>query len=162
MLKLTGIILISGAISMYGAYLSGNVKKSRAFRKGLAELLIHIKNGIDNGGIPLAEIYASFSCKALERCGFLAVLKDGKSESFSRALKGCEIKLAPEVSEIYERLSKDLGKSSSGKSESEKLARAIAIAEKEEKKLDAEDLSKIELYSKLGVLCGILAALLLI
>lgn len=162
MLKLTGIILISGAISMYGAYLSGNVKKSRAFRKGLAELLIHIKNGIDNGGIPLTEIYASFSCKALEKCEFLSVLKDGKSESFSRALKKCEIKLAPEVSEIYERLSKELGKSSSGKSESEKLARAIALAEKEEKKLDAEDSSKIELYSKLGVLCGILAALLLI
>ena len=63
---------------------------------------------------------------------------------------------------IYLNLAGILGKSRSGKTEAENLSRYLAEIEKEEEKLIKSDESKIVLYRKLGILAGILAALIFI
>ena len=58
MVKYIGILLVSGAISLYGAHLAAVRTEKAKMRGELLELLARIKHGIENGALPLADIYA--------------------------------------------------------------------------------------------------------
>ena len=162
MLKIIGILLVSGAISLYGAHLSVLRRQNAALRAELLELLVRIKNGIENGGLPLADIYAGFNGGITEKRGFCRVLKSGVPDAFARALDEVRAFLPEEYIKIYTALSETLGKSGFRKAECEALTRAIADITVLEKKYAAQDEAKCVLYRKLGVLCGLLAALILL
>lgn len=162
MLKYCGIVLVSGAISMYGAYLAGRLGKNRALREALYELLIHIKAGIDYGAAPLSDIFASFQNELLESVGFTPILKDGSHDAFRKAIESEVIKLPNEISKLYESLAASLGKSGLSKVESELVARYMSLISTEEDKLSKKEQVKQVLYRRLGLLCGLFAALLLI
>ncbi len=162
MLKYIGILLVSGAISLYGAHLSVLRRQNAALRAELLELLVRIKNGIENGGLPLADIYARFNGGITEKRGFCRVLKSGVPDAFARALDEVRAFLPEEYIKIYTALAENLGKSGFRKAECEALTRAIADLSALEKKYAAKDDAKCVLYRKLGVLCGLLAALILL
>ena len=162
MLKIIGILLVSGAISLYGAHLSAVRRQNATLRAELLELLVRIKNGIENGGLPLADIYAGFNGKITEKRGFCRVLKSGVPDAFARALDEVRAFLPEEYIKIYTALAENLGKSGFRKTECEALTRAIADITVLEKKYAAQDEAKCVLYRKLGVLCGLLAALILL
>ncbi len=162
MLKYIGILLVSGAISLYGAHLSVLRRQNAALRAELLELLVRIKNGIENGGLPLADIYAGFNGGITEKRGFCRVLKSGVPDAFARALDEVRAFLPEEYIKIYTALAENLGKSGFRKAECEALTRAIADLSALEKKYVAKDDAKCVLYRKLGVLCGLLAALILL
>ena len=162
MLKIIGILLVSGAISLYGAHLSVLRRQNAALRAELLELLVRIKNGIENGGLPLADIYAGFNGGITEKRGFCRVLKSGVPDAFARALDEVRAFLPEEYIKIYTALAENLGKSGFRKAECEALTRAIADLSALEKKYAAKDDAKCVLYRKLGVLCGLLAALILL
>lgn len=162
MLKYIGILLVSGAISLYGAHLSVLRRQNAALRAELLELLVRIKNGIENGGLPLADIYAGFNGGITEKRGFCRVLKSGVPDAFARALDEVRAFLPEEYIKIYTALAENLGKSGFRKAECEALTRAIADLSALEKKYAAKDDAKCVLYRKLGVLCGLLAALILL
>lgn len=162
MLKIIGILLVSGAISLYGAHLSAVRRQNAALRAELLELLVRIKNGIENGGLPLTDIYAGFNGKITEKRGFCRVLKSGVPDAFARALDEVRAFLPEEYIKIYTALAENLGKSGFRKAECEALTRAIADITVLEKKYAAQDEAKCVLYRKLGVLCGLLAALILL
>ena len=162
MLKIIGILLVSGAISLYGAHLSILRRQNAALRAELLELLVRIKNGIENGGLPLADIYAGFNGGITEKRGFCRVLKSGVPDAFARALDEVRAFLPEEYIKIYTALAENLGKSGFRKAECEALTRAIADITVLEKKYAAQDEAKCVLYRKLGVLCGLLAALILL
>ena len=162
MLKYAGIIFISVSISMYGAYLSNRVKERKEVRNALLELLVHIKRSIDSTSVPLYEIYKSFSSKTLEKTDFLNVLSSGEASALLSAIDTVSQHLNEKLKETYISVASSLGKSCSAESESQKLASAIMFIKEEGAKLDKEDDSKRELYRRLGVLCGLLAAVILL
>lgn len=162
MMKYAGIILLSGAISMYGAYLSNRVKEETAVRKALFDLLLHIKCCVENGALPLDEIYKSFDSKILEKTGFIAKLKGGKSDAFYIALTQSGIRVSEEIRELYLQTAQTVGKSRFRAEEAEQLSRYISLIQMREASVMKKDEARQELYKKLGVLCGLLAALLLV
>lgn len=162
MMKYTGIILLSGAISMYGAHLSNKVKEETAVRKALYDLLIHIKCCMENGALPLDKIYKSFDSKVLEKTGFLQKLKSGKSDSFYFALTESSIRISEEIRELYLQIAQAVGKSRFRTEETEQLSRYMSLIQMREAPIMKKDEARQELYKKLGVLCGLLAALLLV
>ena len=147
---------------MYGAYLAGRLGKNRALREALYELLIHIKAGIDYGAAPLSDIFASFHNELLNSVGFTPILKDGSHDAFRKAIESEVIKLPNEISKLYESLAASLGKSGLSKVESELVARYMSLISTEEDKLTKKEQVKQVLYRRLGLLCGLFAALLLI
>ena len=162
MLKIIGILLVSGAISLHGAHLSVLRRQNAALRAELLELLVRIKNGIENGGLPLTDIYAGFNGKITEKRGFCRILKSGVPDAFARAFEEVRASLPEDCAKLYTALSVTLGKSGFRKAECEALTRAIADITVLEKKYAAQDEAKCVLYRKLGVLCGLLAALILL
>ena len=161
MLKYIGIILISLSVSMYGTYLSVKIRERKDIRNALLELLIYIKRSIENTYLPLDEIYKNFSNKSLEKIGFTKELCSGKKDAFLSAINIANAYLNNKLIELYHSISLSLGKSYSGNLESQKLAGYILMIEEECKTLDKEDNSKRELYRKLGLLCGLFAAIIL-
>lgn len=162
MIKYAGIILLSGAISMYGAHLSLAVKEKAEMRTALLELVIRIKNEIEIGAVPMNDIFSLYENKYLEKIGFLSALKSGKPNAFSDAVDTVRSILPESLAKLYVNLAESLGKSRFKTAESEMLARYISQIEAEEKRLAENDLSKIELYRKLGILCGLMTALILV
>ncbi len=157
MTRYIGIILISGAISMYGAYLSYRIKVSAKQRKALFELMLYIKTGIENGSVKLTDIYASFDNKYLEDCGFTELLHSASPDALTHALNESNIKMPEEMKNLYLDFASSIGKSSYKASALDVCARYT-----EENKISEKEEKKEQLYSKLGLLCGLLAALLLI
>lgn len=161
-IKYAGIILVSGGISMIGYHKAFKIKENITTRKALFELVLYIKNCIEEASIPLAHIYSSFENKHLEKVGFTAFIKNNSTSSFEGALETIKYSLSDNMMKIYLSLAKELGKSRSAKNETELLSRYIKLIEKEEEKLIKDDDTKIQLYRKLGILTGLLAALILV
>ncbi len=161
-IKYAGIILVSGGISMIGYHKAHKIKENIMTRKALYELVLYIKSCIEEASMPLFHIYALFENKHLEKIGFTEILKVGSTSSFKSALNNAQLYIPDSLMKIYLSLAESLGKSRSAKNESELLSRYIKSIEKEEEKLIKDDETKIQLYKKLGVLTGLLAALILV
>jgi len=162
MIKYIGIILISGAISMYGAYLSYRVRTSAMQRKALLELMIYIKTGVENGPVKLCDIYASFDNKHLEDCGFIKLLHSPSPGSLEKALSESRIRIPENIKSLYIDFSKSIGMSSYKRDAISICERFTGLIKAEEAKISEKEEKKEQLYRKLGLLCGLLSALLLI
>ena len=162
MLKYIGILLISGAISLFGAHLAAVRAGNARMRGELLGLLERIQNGIDNGALPLADIYAGFHGDILEKRGFCKALKSGTPDALSEALTLIAGDLPKECAETYFSFAASLGKSGFRKTESELVTRFKTNLSALEQTYVAEDTSKCVLYRKLGILCGLFAALILL
>ena len=159
MIKITGIILISSAISACGAYLSAKITQRKKFRKALFELLLYIKTCIENGNLPLNRIYENFYDSDAEKYGFLTVLR---KSGLKDALISVKDELPEELYELYLSFSESAGKSLYSSSESALCARYVELIKEKEKKIAEKEAVKQLLFRRLGILCGLLAALLLI
>ena len=162
MLKLAGIILVSAAISFAGFHKALKIKDGIRTRRALLEFVLYVKRNIEASSSELSEIYKSYHDEALQKTGFLQILTSQDGNTLEYALKDSALQLPDSLSEIYLNLSRTLGKSRSAKTETENLARYICAIEAEEAKLIKNDETKLMLYRKLGLLSGILAALILI
>ncbi len=162
MLKYAGIIIISGAISMYGAYLSSRIIQQKRIRAALLELLVYIKSNIENAALPLETIYKNFSDKHLDKCGFTEKLQSARPDALLYALESTDIISGKRIKDLYTCIAKDIGTSPFRKVEADKLSAAISLIRSETEKLDKNDDSKSELYRRLGILSGLLSAILLL
>lgn len=162
MIKYAGIILLSGAVSMYGAYLSLKVKENIKLRQALLELIIHIRSHVEASAEPIYDIFAIYESRQLEKAGVLAVLKSTEHNAFGKAIDGIYDTLPERIAILYATLASELGKSKSRTSEVEMLTRYISDIKAEEERLKRDDFAKTELYKRLGILCGLLLALILI
>lgn len=161
MMRIFGIILISVSISLYGSFLSHNLKKAANQRKALLELLMLAKSAFANG-IALSKVFDSFSNAELEKCGFLSVLKSGCEKPFSKAISESGILLSPKLKELYLELGENMGTSPFSSNESDKLSFYLERIKLEEAKMSENEEARRVLYNKMGVLAGVLAALLLL
>ncbi len=83
MLKFTGLLLIFCCFAMGGNALALAERERIARGDGLILLIRSIRQGAAYFRQPLGEIYADFSCPALEKNGFLALLREkGMAEAF--------------------------------------------------------------------------------
>ena len=162
MLKFAGIILVSGAVSLMGANKASAIKENISARRELLGLLIHIKRSIEHTSTPLNIIYGTFESKALERCGFSELLKSGRTDAFKDALCSSRLVLPEKTAVLYKEIAENIGRSCFKKKELDVLERYIPQISAVDDELEKEDLSKIKLYRKLGILFGILAAVILI
>ena len=162
MIKYMGIILISGAISMLGAHKASLVRRDMHIQKAMLEFIMFIKTSIENGAGPLSEIYRMFGNKTLEKTDFIYALKNSGSDAFSYAFERISTHFPEKLSVLYTALGESLGKSRFAHTECEILERYIQQIRSVQDSLSAENESKIQLYKHLGVLAGILAALILI
>ena len=162
MIKYIGIMLISGALSMYGAFAAARIRTRAAQRKGLIGLLHSIKSGIEFGGAPLEEIYGVFECSALEKSGFCEILRRGSPDSFENAMQCPGLRLGEKEYALFCEYAAKCGKSSSIQNEKQLCERYISLAQNLDDGLCREENSKCALYTRLGVLAGLTAALILL
>lgn len=162
MLKYVGIIIVSGAVSLYGAYLSSGIIQRKKTRAALLELLIYIKSNIENAALPLETIYKNFSDKYLEKSGFIEKLRSGRPDALYYALENTDIVFDEGIMELYMGVAKNIGTSAFKDVEAEKLKSTIPLIKAQTEKLDKYDDSKSELYKKLGILAGLFLAILLL
>ena len=88
-LKLLSALIIVGACFFAGASVAEAEKTSYRQLSGILALLAHIRTRITYTHFSLEVIFADFYDDALEKCGFLACLKDargGYSASFCEAV----------------------------------------------------------------------------
>jgi len=161
MLKITGIILISAGITMAGCYKAHKVKEGILTRKALYGLILHIKSKIESSAARLPEIYSSYDSAFLNKTGFTIHLKKGEIDAFSKALDCTPLNLPLSLLKTYKELASKLGKSRSVTEEARLLDDYACEIRAEEEKIIKNDEAKLVLYRKLGIIAGLLAALLL-
>lgn len=162
MIKYIGIILISGASSMYGSLLANKILNTGKQRRAIIELLYAIKNGISFGNVPLESIFESFENPVLSKCGFLSLLKSKHPDALVRASKCKNLNLPNDEKNLLITFACECGKSPFYENEALLCQRYIEIFEQKDKTVCIEEKNKANLYSRLGLLCGIVFALMLI
>ena len=162
MLKLIGIILLSGAVSMYGAFAASNISTAGRQRKAVISLMYAVKNGIEYGGTALDEIFANFESTELEKCGFLKMLQEKVPCALENALKSQGLLIGDREKALFTEFAVKCGKSPFADGEKKLCERYIALAENLDASLSADEKAKCELYRRLGVLCGLFSALILL
>lgn len=162
MLKYIGLILLSGGIGMYGAYLSSRLKKCGKQRKSIIELMYAIKNGVEYGGIPLDEVFNSFESDVLFSCGFMNMLRSKAPDCLYNAFMCEGLLLCEREKKLCLEFAKKCGKSGFSDSEAKLCSRYISLLEALDKESSEKEKSKSLLYTRLGILCGLFAALILI
>ncbi len=112
LIKFLLLITIFFCTAQFGVRLAANEREGLRRLEGILDLVCHIKREIEYYSVPLSEIYKSFSCRELEECGFLPLLKktsdDGESDdktAFCLALElmGKQIPMSESLySAVYE------------------------------------------------------------
>lgn len=162
MIKYVGIILVSGALSMYGSLIANKVLNTGKQRRAIIELLYCIKNGVAFGKVPLENIFASFESPILEKCGFLVLLKSKYPDALVKACNCENLCLPHDEKNLLCSFASECGKSAFYENEALLCQRYIEIFEQKEKALHTEETNKAHLYSRLGILLGLVLALMLI
>ncbi len=157
MIKITGIIILSVGISMYGSILSLTVKERHIIICELLSLIKAIKNGIKYGSVPLEKIYNSTALPNLEKYGFLNAIKDGTlpCSAVNTHLQMLSHEDRDNLCEFFQQI----GKSSSTDAEITLCDRYIILFEQREKDSLKENLEKSVLYKKLGIVAALVAAI---
>ena len=160
MFKYIGILLISVSVSAYGTVMSKNIKKATAVRQEICQLLKEIENGIRYGSRPVIETVRSINLPLLSASGFITALSD---ENLPQNAVNSYLGMISqqEKEKLYEFFSK-LGKSTYKEKELTLCSSCIVFFENILKQSLKESASKELLYKKIGIIGGILAAIILI
>ena len=161
-LKIAGTCLVVCGTTFSGYLRAKKIKEQIMLRKSLYKLLLHIKKGISGDGMGLKEIYSSFDSAFPEKTGFLDILKSDRENPLNDALETVRTYLPEELYNIYQEFSENLGKSRSGECEVQLILRYEDIILKKEESYIQKDETEIQLCKKLGLLAGIIAAIVFI
>lgn len=163
MIRLIGIAMIALSFCYGGILVSDRIRQSQKKKKALMELLYHIQVNIAHGPVPLQDIFFSFSNEPLEQCGFLPLLRKNGPNALTEALRQCRsLGLTAEERELYGTFAERLGKSGFPESESELCLRTIEEAKHIAEKNAEKEIQRADLYRRLGPVCGLFVAALLL
>lgn len=161
MIKLVGILLIVGAMSAAGIECSSMIKKRVISLEAFVKLLDSMAVKIGTFSTPLSEFFNTYKDDRLDSCGFLKAVSE--SVSFSEAVKARASALCLEEGDVS--LLGSFGEGLGGLSAAEEAKRCLYFKGECEKLLDEAKEAlpvKTKLLKSAGVMCGILAAVLLI
>ena len=153
LIKFIGAFAVSASSYLLCAFVKENLKEKMALEDSFSELLMHIKNLIMTGNIPLDEIYASFHSEILEKTGFCKTLKSGGVSALYDSLE-CNKKL-PCDKRIYElmlQFSKNIGLCFSPEQGVSLCEKYISLIQSEISSFRKDDVKKVQLYGKLAFL----------
>ncbi len=162
MMKYIGIILVSCSVSMYGAVMANKIKNIGKQRRAIIELLYTIRNSIEFGCVSLDKTFSSFHNDVLDKCGFTKILSSPYPDALSRAFESDCIILPENERLLLQAFAKECGKSAFSQNETKLCTRYINLMERNETEMLKIEKNKSALYSKLGILCGLLTAIILI
>ncbi len=109
MIRLIGVCAVIAGSYIAGALGASFYKKQLLQTEGLYRLVCKIKADIEGLNLPLSDIYASFSDRALDECGFTEILR---SSGLTQASFCVDLCVSSEVSSIIDELSARLGNGS--------------------------------------------------
>ena len=156
MLKYAGICILSVSMAIYGVIKSSEIKKSLTLRKSVAELLCYIENNVTYAGKSKNDIYKSFSPSCNQVSSFLIDLSnDGNiRESINKHL---DI-LNKEDRRMLETFFTEFGKSTRREKEAKSCRLFREEFEKQGIDTEKEQMNKILLYRKLGIIFALITA----
>lgn len=160
MLKYIGIFILSLSVSAYGAVLSKQMKDTHELRSEITTLLRNIEHGIKYGSKPLSDILAECNLQRLGKSGFIYSLisEQNIKEAIDASLNG----LTKEEKHKLYNFFTSIGKSTNSERELVLCRSYIEDFEAFEKKSLQEISTKATLYKKIGIICGIMAAIIFI
>lgn len=156
MLKYAGICLLSVCMAIYGVIKSADIKKALVLRKSVTQLLHHIENSVTYTGKSKDDIFNNFSTTDTSLSAFLRELcnTDETEKCINRHL---DI-LSKKDKQMLTAFFNGLGKST--RREKEAKYCLLFTEEFERQGIDAEkeQLNKIMLYRKLGIIFALITA----
>ena len=161
MIKLVGLLLIIGAMSAAGIECSSMLKKRVGSLESFVKLLDSMATKIGTFSTPLCEFFYNYKDERLDSCGFLKAVSE--SVSFTEAVKSRASELCLEENDVI--LLSSFGEGLGGLSAAEEVKRCLYFKGECEKLLNEAKEAlpvKTKLLKSAGVMCGILAAVLLI
>lgn len=162
MLRYIGIGIFSVCISLIGFHMSFKADKEMRTRRELIELISSIQSGIRYGALSLTEICRNFPACELKKCGFYDELIKSSHPDLKNALMKSHAIISNEAAELFCSFADNCGKSTFSEEEIKNCDKYISLFEQLDKKLSEKENTKKLLYSKLGILAGILSCILLL
>lgn len=160
-LKLFSALIIVGACFFAGAALADAEAASYRQLSGMMALLAHIRTRITYTHFSLEVIFSDFYDEALEKCGFLGCLKDGRggySAAFCEAVE--RLSLTGEARDALAAFGRTLG-GVSMREQYAALENTEAILQEKAARLRESAEKKRRSYRSLGALTGAMIAVIL-
>ena len=160
MIKYAGIIVISCAISLFGAIKASEVNQKTKLRAEILRLICHIEAGIKYGSFHLSEIFGSFKSDLLEKNGFMTEIRSGCTDTgkiIESTLSALSTEEKTKLSQFFSQLGKSYCREEEISLCKYYISSLKSIYEANEKK----DKAKAVLYKKLGIICALLTAIIL-
>ncbi len=164
MFKVIGIVAVSSCICIIGFVFSARVKGRLLQEEAFIDFICFLRPNVASG-VPLHDIFCSYSAQALEKTGFLTELRknEGSDNFYETFLKFRDKFLITEAEKEYLlAFANSLGKSRFSYQGAELCKRYEDILSQSFEKSKKENENKIVLYKKIGVICAFVAASLLI
>ena len=156
MLKYAGICLVSVSMSLYGVIKAHEIKKSITLRKNILELLYHIENSIAYSGKRKDSIFKSFSPVPQALQNFLTEIC--RTDDIYKCVNNHLSILCKNDRQMLTGFFMALGKSTRCEKEAKNCRQFISEFEKSAQNTEKEQLNKITLYRKLGIIFALITA----
>lgn len=160
MIKYLGIILISSGVFIYGNLKSSELSYAKKLSFELLDFLRTLERELTFENYSKHEIFRQFSGKTLNECGFIDALMFGTDST--DAVNAHLGALDKNEKEILIDFFKEFGKSISRKKEADRCRSFEATFEQAVKQAGNHRQNKALLYRKLGIICALMTAVILI
>ena len=160
MLKYIGVFILSASISAYGSFLSSSIKGSCSLRKEVLQLLKDIERAIKYGNGQIIEIVRNCKSPYLTKCGFCTSIYN--TTNAETAIATTLSALSEKDMEMLTDYFSKLGKTAFTELELKNCTYYIDYFEKTQNEYEKEVETKSLLYKKLGLIIGILTAIIFI
>jgi len=166
-MKIFGLILVIAGPTFLGFKEAETVNDTLLYTEGFLKLIRHIKYEISTFLTKQKDIFSSFNDVALEKCGFLNVLKNtevtGEESILYKVIAEYKdnLNLSPKTEKLLIEFSKTLGYTSM--EEQIKSCDFYYIKlEEEYKELEVQVKKKVKLYRTLGFVFGLAVAIVIV
>lgn len=160
MFKYIGIFILSASISAYGALKASTLKTELGARAEIILLLRSIERCIQYGGNSLESTIKNCPCHKLKKLGVLDELSN--FESTSDLPENSLLFLSENDKKEFVSFFLTLGKSAKSEIELKKCRYLINYFESTQKDSEKNTETKANLYRKIGLITGIMAAIIFI
>lgn len=160
MVRYIGILILASSLSAYGSLLSLSLKSSNNLRKEIILLLRNIERCIKFKSCPVTEEIKNCNSPMLKKCGFCECLY--RDDNAKAAVNSTLHTLSSKDREMLCEYFSTIGKSRYTEQELKTCRYYIEYFEQTQVQSEKDISTKINLYKKLGLLSGILTAIIFI
>ena len=160
MIKIIGILILSSSISVYGTLCSSALKEAIRLRYEIIQLLNSIQNGIRYGSVPIDRIINDRKFPLIEKSNFYDLYNSGGN--MQDIIGECFKSLSKEDKDMLLSFFTTIGKTAYSEKEINLCFYYVDYFEKTQAEREKDTASKVLLYKKIGIVSGILCAIIFI